>query len=159
MADDASNLISAGSFLFSGIALLVSINANRKANAIKQRQIAIEEQREKDRQKQKHSAQLRSDLHKVQDSKGGVNYRLCIVNHGAVEARNLRVTMDGKPLSGHAVSIPNDRLPDQIGANSEVSCFLNLGPGRTPPFKVEVVWDDDSGLDNKSNNTLTFPSK
>jgi hypothetical protein len=151
MAGNASDWISAGSLVVAISALVVSVFANRKANANQQRLVEIEEQRENDRQIQKLSAQLRPELRRT-----GKGERLVIINQGNAEARNVRVTMDGKPLSEHKASVSNDRLPDMVGANSEISCLLALAMGCTPPFDVDVTWDDDSGDGKRYKTTLTF---
>lgn len=146
-----SDWISAVALAVAIVALTVKILAYRKANAKERRVAEIEDQREKERQAQKLSAQLRPELRK-----NGNNYRLVIVNNGDAEARNVRITMDGKPLSEHKASVQDDRLPEMVGANSEISCLLALAMGCTPPFDVEVAWDDDSGDGKKYKTTLTF---
>lgn len=151
MASSASEWISAGSLVVAIIALIVSVLSNRKANATQERLVEIEEQREKDRQAQRLSAQLRAELRKK-----GNSYRLVIINQGDAEARNVRVMMDGKPLSEHNVAVSNDRLPDVVGANAEVSCLLAITQGNAPPFDIEIKWDDDSGNDKEYRTTLTF---
>lgn len=151
MAGNTPDWASISSLIVSLFALWVSYKANLKANANQQRLVEIEEQREKDRQIQKLSAQLCPELRK-----NGNNYRLVIVNHGNAEARNIKVTMDGKPLSEHKAAVSNDLLPDMVGANSEISCLLALAMGCTPPFDVDVAWNDDSGDGKKYKTTLTF---
>lgn len=139
---DLTILISAGSLLVAIIALVVSIVANKKTNAARQRLVEIEEQREKVRQKQMLSAQLHAELRKTGSS------RLAIINKGYAEARNLRVTVDGRLLL--------KQLPDVVGANSEVSCPWGIYFGCSPHVKIELKWDDDSGNDREYRTTLTF---
>lgn len=143
--------ISAGSLIVAIIALTLKISAYRKANAKERRMAEVEEQREKERLAQKLSAKLRPELRK-----NGNNYRLVIVNHGDAEARNIKVIMDSNPLSEHKAAVSNDLLPDMVGANSEISCLLALAMRRTPPFDVDVTWNDDSGDGKKYKTTLTF---
>lgn len=151
MVDNIPDWVSAGSLVVAIIALIVSALSHRKANSIQQQLFEIENQRQNDRQKQKLSAQLFTELHKE-----GNRYRLVLINQGYAEARNIRVMMDGKPLSEHKVAVSNDRLPDLVGANSEVSCLLRITLESGPPFNIEVKWDDDSGNDKEYRTILTF---
>lgn len=146
-----SDLISAGSLFVAVIALIVGMLANRKANVTQLRLVEIEERREKDRQTQKNSAQLCAELRKMEK-----NYRLVLINQGNAEARNVRVMMDGIPLMKHKATFSNKRLPDMVGAKSEVSCILAISMESAPPFKIEVKWEDDSGNDREYRTTLTF---
>ncbi len=151
MAGNISDWVSAGSLVVAIIALIFSTLSHRKANSIQQQLFEIEQQRQNDRQKQRLSAQLFTELRKKENS-----YRLVLINQGNAEARNVRIMMDGKPLVEHTVSISNDILPDVVGAKSETSCLLGIHMGNGPPFNIEVKWDDDSGNDKKYRTTLTF---
>ena len=151
MVDNIFDWVSARSLVVAIIALILSTRSHRKSNSTQQQLFEIEKQRQNDRQEQKLSAQLFTEL-----LKKGNSYRLVLINRGYAEARNIRVMMDGMPLAEHKVAVSNDSLPDVVGANSEVSCLLGISHENVPPFKIEVKWEDDSGNDKEYRTTLTF---
>ena len=149
---DASSIISALSFVVSGLATWIAWKAYRESVGLQQRMLKIEEQREWDRQLSASQALLHPVLRKTE--KGF--YRLCLVNSGTAAARNVRVMLGGKPLSEHPAAVPGDDMPTHVGPKSEVSCLLALTSGCCPPFDIEVRWEDDSGSDRSYRGTLTF---
>lgn len=145
-------VLSAGSLVVSVVALLKSNHAQHEANVVQKRLVEIEEQREKDRKAELVQAKLRPELRKT--SRG--SHRLYIVNQGDVEARNIRVEVDDKPLIEHAAAVRGDSLPDFVGPHCEISCLLDLHFGCAPPFKIRVRWDDDLRKDKKIETILTW---
>lgn len=126
--------------------------AHRDAMSV-QRQIAeIEAQREQDRQLSALKASLHPQLRETNTSA----YRLYVMNTGNAAAQNVRVSLNDVPLREHCAAVQNDDMPTHIGPNSEVSCLLAIKLGCTPPFKIEIRWDDDSGADRIYRGQLTF---
>ena len=147
--DDA---LSWAGFIVSVFALVISAIAEYTSWKTQRRLVAIEEDREKERQLASRQACLRPELRKT----GRHSYRLYIVNTGRAEARNVRVKLDGKPLAMHCAYVQGDEVPTHIGPDSEVSCLLALSLGCSPPFDIEIEWEDDSGLERTYRSTLTF---
>jgi len=144
--------VGAGSLIISAIALWISSRAQNKAVAVQKRIVEIEEQREKERQVRSLQAQLQPQIRK--SSLG--SYRLYLLNSGEAEAYNIKVILNGKPLEEHCAAVNGDSIPTHIGANSEVSCLLNITFGCAPPFEIEVKWDDASGTGRIYRGALTF---
>ncbi len=145
-------VLSTGSLVVSIIALWKSSHAQHEANAAHKRLVEIEEQREKDRQAQLGQAKLRPELRKT--SRG--SHRLYIVNHGDVEARNIRVEVDDTPLIGHPAAVQGSPMPGFVGPHCEISCQLGLHLGCAPPFKIRVKWDDDLRKNREIETALTW---
>lgn len=145
-------LISAASLIVAILALIKSAGAQREANAAQQRIVEIEEGPEQARRDEAHKATLRPELRKT----GTHSYRLYLLNHGAAEARNIQVTMDGKALAEHAAAVGNDRMSQMVGPHAEISCLLSIHMGCTPPFDLLFTWDDDSESERSYRTTLTW---
>ena len=147
----AGVIIGAGSLCVAVVALVKSSRAQHKASAAQQRIVEIAEQRERDRRSQAFQAILHPELR----STAKHTYRLYLVNHGAAEARNIRIEMDGRPLLEHPAAVSNDPMPDFVGPHSEISCLLGLHMGCSPPFRIGITWADDSGQDRTYDTALT----
>ena len=143
--------ISIGALLVSLFALLESAKANRKANAIQKKQIEIEERKVEESREAEKRAAFMVDLREKRNAHG-----LYLSNYGQAEARNVRVKLDGKPLSEHRAAVSNDPMPTFVGAGSDIGCTLAISSGCAPPYEVEIIWDDDSGNDREYCTTLTF---
>ncbi len=140
--------IALGSLAVSAITLI-------RGSRMQQRVVRIEEQREQERRSQSLQASLRPEL------RGGGSSRLCLINHGAAEARNIRVEMDGKPLAQHPTTVEGDPMPIFVGPYGEICCsfaassalwFHDIGPS----FKIKITWDDDFGQNRTYWTTLTM---
>jgi hypothetical protein len=145
-------LLAIGSLIVSVIALILSLRAQSQANAAQQRIVEIEEQRDKDKRQDALQARLQAVFRDLGDG----SERLYLVNHGMAEARNVRVTLDGKPFAKHCAVMGGDSLPSLVGAGGEVSCLLAISMQCAPPFECEVRWDDDSGPEHVYRTTLTW---
>jgi len=140
------------SLIVSIIALRKGIRAQREANAAQFRIIKIEEQREQERRLELLQAKLQPQLRKTERG----SYRLYLINFGMAEARNIRVRLDGKELSNHDAFIQGENMPTHVGPGAEISCLLAITSHCSPPFEIEVQWDDDSGRSRVYSTTLTF---
>ena len=145
-------VIGAGSLAVAIIALRKSLGAQKEANKVQLRLVEIEEQREVERISQAKRAILRPSLRKTDKA----SYRLCIVNEGMAEARDVRVQLDGQPLDTHCTAVGRDTIPAIIGPNSMVSCLLAIHMQCAPPFDIEISWEDDSGDLGSFKGVLTF---
>lgn len=147
----AGVVIGALSFVVSCVAVWVAWRANRKALGIQARILEIEEQRERDKRLSASRASLRPELRKTASG----SHRLYLVNSGMAAARNVRVMLDGQPLSEHPAAVQGNEMPTRVEPNSEVSCLLAFTFACSPPFDIEVRWEDDSGTDRLYTGTLT----
>lgn len=146
-------VIASGSLVVAIIALLKRSRAQQEAKDVQRRLVAIEEQRESERRAQAQRAVLRPALCKT----GSADCRLYLSNAGPVEARNVKVLLNGKPLNEHPAALPNDTLPALIGPESQVSCPMVFAIGTPlPPFEIEITWEDDSGHPGLYKGMLTF---
>ena len=133
-------------------ATVVSRRANARSHGIQARLLRIEEQRETDRLGQTRRAALRAEM--PQNERG--SWRLYVTNDGLAEARNVRVTMDGKPFTEHGAFVEGDEIGNVIGPGGENSCSLAIDRRCSPPFDLELNWEDDSGTPGRYRTTLTF---
>jgi len=163
-----SDLIAIGAILVSLLSVYFSFRANKNSLTLQKEQIEmqeritqIEEAREQDRAIQSRKANLKAELRKVERN----NYRLVINNSGQETARNVKATLNGKPLSEHPAvlsSIEEDSLI--IGPHSTISYVMFITndmaedkhPGKLPSFEFEATWEDDSGELGEYETTLTF---
>lgn len=146
-------------FMISVVAVFVSLLAisasrkvNRKANEIRTRLLAIEEQREANRMAHSRGAALQPEIRPTNRR----DYRLYICNRGQAEARNVKILMDGKPLLDHPVVPKGETLPDLIGPGAEISCCLAISFESPPPFEINITWEDNSGEQGFYRTKLTL---
>jgi hypothetical protein len=145
-------VIAALSLLVAIVAIVKSGRAQHEANAAQRRIVEIEEQREQTRQADLTQAKLRPALRK--DGNTDILY---VKNIGAAEARNIRVELDGRPLSEHPVKPLLYPMPALAGPDSEISCPLNTNLDTPdPPWEIKITWDDASGKDRTYCSTLTW---
>lgn len=134
--------------------------AGREANDLIKQQVAfqerltqIEQSREHARLKQELQANLRADIRKPQ---GKNAYKLSIRNTGKGTARNISITLDGKPLSKHEDVLDCGEQIAILGPESQIS-FLMVSTFDSPTnYALEATWDDDSGQQGKYSTTLTY---
>lgn len=144
-----TNAVIAASSLLS---LIVSVIALIKSNRAQLRIIAIEEQREEERRMESLQAKIQPKLVKTLSN----SYRLYLINHGKAAARNIRVKLDEVPLAEHRATVRGDSMPSDVGPGGQISCLLALSVDCMPPFKIQILWDDDSGTDRSYVTTLTL---
>jgi len=133
--------------------------ATREANDLIKRQVVlqdrltqIEQSREHAKLMQSLQAVLRAELRKTDRS----SWRLFVANTGQGTARNVAITLDGKPLLEHDAVPRGEQETKMIGPESEISYCMAICSGCCPPFDLEATWDDDSGQQGRYGTTLTF---
>jgi hypothetical protein len=133
---------------------LKSLRLSRENAELQKRLLALQEKNERDRQRAASKAQLRAQI----EDYGHHNYRLVIKNIGNCEARNVVLHMDGKPFDEHAVAVEGEGRISVIGAHSSVTRLLalSLSPDCSPPFDLDIAWEDASGDPGRYQTTLTF---
>jgi hypothetical protein len=142
-----------------------AVDALEKSANAQDRIATIENAREADRRLLKSRAVLRvtcerktgGSFRRVVDGKPHITsdlYCVHVVNQGQAEARGVRVLFDGKVDKRIVWEAPQT---DVIGHESEAIWKLGADPdtGRLPR-KVEITWQDDSGIEGKFEVPLSF---
>jgi len=153
------DLIAIGAILVSLLSIYFSFRANKKSLTLQKEQTEmqkritqIEESRERERAIQSKKACLKAELREVKPN----NHRLFIENSGQGTARNVKATLDGKPIFRHPVIDRDQQVITLIGSHSKISYMADIKLGRRPPFKFKVTWEDDSGEPGEYETTLTI---
>jgi len=129
-----------------------SIAAFFKSQRTQDKMFNIEQARENDRQLEKRSANLKAKLeHKFGD------YKLNINNYGSSEARNIKVTLNKKPLSKFPNISPDPDADYTIGSDSTLCFRWKTSSKLPPPFDAIIKWSDDSGIDRDYKTRLEHP--
>jgi len=148
-----SDAIAVASACIAGFALVQSWLAGRKAskataeaNDLIKRQVVLQDRLTQIEQSREHAKlmQYRS------------SWRLFVANTGQGTARNVAITLDGKPLLEHDAVPRGEQETKMIGPESEISYCMAICSGCCPPFDLEATWDDDSGQQGRYGTTLTF---
>lgn len=161
-----TDVIAILSICVAGLALIQSwragreaSKATREANDLIKQQVALQERLTLIEQSREH-AKLINSLQAVLRAKlcktGGNNWRLFVINTGQGTARNVTITLDGKPLLEHPAVPHGEQETKLIGPESEISYCMAVSFGCTPPFELAATWDDDSGQQGRYSTTLTF---
>jgi len=136
-------------FVLSLAACIGSAVAWRKSHNVQKRQVAMEEKRERDRLIEKKKARLLAEIVRedvVRGTHAGTAHRLSITNKGQAEARDIKLTIDGKPILEHP-AIPHRVLQEFhiLGPGSSAQFPVAVTRATHLPWQVEVDWTDDSG--------------
>ncbi len=154
-----SDVIALAGVIIAALGLLPSLyNKQRKTKLSKiegelyEPSAQIELLREHDRITQSQKANLSAKLQKD----GRNSYRLVIENLGQGTARNVKATLDDKPILEHPAIASNQQEVTLIGPHSKISYTAAITFGCSPPFKFRATWEDDSGEPGEYETTLTF---
>jgi len=163
---NASDAMAIASICIAGLALVQSWLAGRKASkatreandlikqqvALQDRLTQIEQSREHAKLIQSLQAVIRAVLRKTDRG----SWRLFVLNTGQGTARNVTITLDGKPLLEHDAVPRGEQEAKTIGPESDVSYCMAISSGCHPPFEFEATWDDNSGQQGRYGTTLMF---
>lgn len=161
-----SEAIAVASACIAGFALVQSWLTGRKASKataeanrlikqqvmLQKRLTQIEQSREHAKMMQSLRAVIRAELRKTDRN----SWRLFVENTGQGTARNVTITLDGKPLFEHDAAPRGEEEAKMIGPESEISYCMAVSFSCSPPFEFEATWDDDSGQQGRYGTTLTF---
>lgn len=142
------------SLVVSASAIALSVRANRTANRAQQRQLEIEEVRERDRVLRAGRAELRARINRDRTGRT-VRDTLVVENFGESEARRVSVMLDDLPLREHPVCANGQRDPDFIGSGAIHEYLLGITQDLEPRFNITITWQDDSGDTRRFRTTLT----
>lgn len=112
----------------------------------------IEESRERDRVIKSRNTYLRAELQEYKQN----SFHLVIENVVQGTARNVKATLDGKPIIKHPAITSSQQEIGTIGPGSEISYIAAITNDCSPPFEFKVTWEDDSGKPGEYETTLTF---
>jgi len=141
--------------ILSGISIVVAVVALIKSQRTQNQMLRIEQAREHDRQVEKRRAKITAKLEHLQ--KHG-RYELIIANSGASEARDVKVTLNEKPLSELNSIQPKVPRCLTIGAGSSFSCHWKTNETPNILAKLKITWSDDSGKPGFYHTTLSHPT-
>ena len=99
----------------------------------------------------KQQAVLCTELRKT----NRISWQLIVNNNGQATARNVTITLDGRPILKHPAVAGVKQEVRLIGSNSHISYIMALSTECGPPFELEATWDDDSGQPRQYETTLT----
>jgi hypothetical protein len=140
-----SDLISIVSVVIAALALYVSWRNQRRITA-------IEEARERDRLMEQKRAALTARLAVGSYDEGSF---LWIENHGRAEARDIRVTLAGRPVMEVEEILPGQEEIRTLGGRSAAAYRIVMHDAFPLQVPVEVAWSDDSGEPGLFRSTLT----
>jgi len=124
------------------LSLLVAVVALLYGNRLGRRIVAIEEQRDKERQLQQQRARLVASVCQADRS----SYHLVIHNAGESAATNIRMQLDGAEPSTHP-TFPDQTLATVLGPSASKGYFLAPSMSHSLPKSIRLQWCDDSGED------------
>ena len=144
--------------------LVVAIVALVKSSRTQKRLLTIEERRERDRVAAQRRAELRVRLERrVRSFESPVEerafipsarYYVFLRNEGHAEAREVRVTFDGRKDIPNVCERPDSNT---IRPGEEVRwCLTALRRQRALPSQIEVFWEDGLGEARSYRAPLTF---
>ena len=122
------------------LSLIVAICAWVSSSKANRRLIAIEEGR--DRKADKAEAKARIVAGIVNPARH--TYHLVIQNDGMGQARDIRITLDGREMLSHP-AVPRQELKTSLGPMSSVKYMLSPSLGTPNPSSIRIEWCDDSG--------------
>ena len=146
--------------LISGGSLWFAVKSFNKSHSIEKRQLEITENQEAEKAAEKTKARLFASIETQTIQSANLRRQalkdvLVIRNEGQCEARNITVLMDSMLIMEHP-AIPNGSTEIKyVGANSTAGYDLALSMQTSPPFEIEITWEDDSGEEGNYHTTLT----
>jgi hypothetical protein len=140
------------------LALLVSIGAallawgvSNRQNKMQARLLELEEARERDRLAEGSRADVTARM--VRSSQSG---RLYVFNVGPTPARNIRVILDGKPISQHPYIHQGQELIGVLGPGAQKEFIVVTWDGMPTHFHCQVSWENLHGEPGAWESELTF---
>lgn len=137
------------------ISVFVAFWSARKSNSfskeqteLQRRVVELEEQRERERQLREDRADLRA-VFQYYDSVEGYDKKASfvnIVNNGKMEARNIRMFINGDPHIHHKFIRAHNLITfNPIKPGGPCGWALNVTEETPQSCDIELKWDDDTG--------------
>jgi len=146
-------------FIFSLLALVVSVVALIISRKNQKRLVEIEEARERDRLRLMRKAHLTAEIVQELLTRGqrtAYQHSLRVHNTGNAEARDIAILLDGKPLLEHPTILKGTNEIRQLGPRSHFRYRLVLSMQARPPSEVVITWSDNSGETGSYRTALTL---
>jgi len=156
-----SDILNIFAIIIAGCSLVFAVISFRKSHFIEKRQLEIIELQEKEKAIERTQAYLFAVIEKQPLQSANLRRQalkdvLVIRNEGFCEARNVVVRLDAKPLMEHP-AIPKGLTEiNYIGAKSTIGYDLALCMEVSPPFVIEITWEDNSSNNRYYKTTLTI---
>jgi hypothetical protein len=139
--DPVSLVLGVAALTVSGWAVIESRRTASAQTRLQERLLTLESARERDRLLDARRAQLRAEI-----THAGLDYRLVVRNVGNAEARAVRVYVDDRPLSDHAIIVlSQDEEVSIFGPGVDVRYIMRIAIGSSRRYDVRIEWEDDSG--------------
>lgn len=159
-------IISGAAFVVSLGVAIYSYLQGRKSNDLQEEQtklqrrvVEIEEQREQERLKKETKARLRPVLKYIDrhDSAREIARQITIENLGKHEAQNIRMYVDGDPVSMHRDIFcrPDNKL-SPIQPGSDQMWRIEVDEESPEVCEITLKWDDKTGNDYEFKDKLAL---
>ncbi|MBI1875270.1 MAG: hypothetical protein HYS05_15480 [Acidobacteria bacterium] len=129
--------------LASGVSIWSVVTTRRMAQRqteLQERLLAVETNREEARARQTRSANVRAAIQRT-----GRDWRLIVMNEGPAPARNVRVELDGGPLTAHTLVPRGQDEVTMLGPGAHARYLLAPAMGKPMTVLARVTRDDDFG--------------
>lgn len=121
---------------------------------IARRQLIIIENQEQERLKEKRKANLVARIELKTAMRNAQNF-LVIQNNGPADARNIRLFLDGIPISKHPhIRSSLEEIVSQLSSGSKIEYRMVLTGDSSGVYNLEMVWDDDSDESRRAQTVL-----
>ena len=108
-----------------------------------------------ERNRDEKDAKKKASLTVTLTSSGKSNYRLVLDNSGHAPATNIRMELNGRPVS-ECNHVPRDSMPEVLGSKSQYTLPIAVSFDFAPPFLVKILWDDDYAKDREYQSSVSF---
>jgi hypothetical protein len=133
-----------------GAAILAWSVSNRQ-NRLQARMLELEEARERDRLAEGSRAQVSAMMRRSSGSG-----RLYIDNSGPAAARNIRVTLDDKPIDKHPYIHEGQELIAVLGPGAHSEFIVKTHDAMPTAFHCQIAWDNPNGDRGFWESELSF---
>ncbi len=150
-------IISAIALIVSIIVAIYSYFQGSKSNQLQERIVEIEEQREQERLNKENRADLQPYFRYIsrKDSPVKIARQIIIKNLGKQEAQNIRMYVDGDPLSMHRnIFCRPDYKLTPIRPGSDQKWRIEVDEESPEVCEIKLKWDDETGSDHEFNDKL-----
>ena len=121
---------------------------------IARQQLTIIKNQEQERLKEKHKANLVARTEPKTGKRYDRNF-LVIQNNGPADARNIRLFVNGTPISKHRDFVSQlDEFVSQLSSGSKIEYLMVLTGDSSGVFNLEMLWDDDTNEPRRAQTVL-----
>lgn len=159
-------IIALSGVVISLISVSVAVWSAKKSNAfskeqtdLQRRVVELEEQRERERKLKEDRADLRA-VFQYYEPVDGFNKKASFVNienTGKMEARNIRIFINGDPHIHHKfIRAHNTITFNRIKPGGPCGWALNVTEETPESCEIELKWEDDTGKDYSWNERVAL---